>query len=72
MYGRAKFDLLRQRVLSCEKDSQDGKAGGDHKQPREHVKKLRLTSGHKSEAMRVKQVQILHQLQRHCFLLGAC
>jgi hypothetical protein len=41
MYGRAKFDLLGHHILSCEKDSQNAKAGGDHKQAREHAKKLR-------------------------------
>ena len=43
MYNRAKFDLLRQRVLHCTKTSQetqDAKTGADHKRRRGRVKKL--------------------------------
>src|SRR5260370_42595684 len=39
MYGRAKFDLLRHRVLSCKKESQDAKAGGDPQKNRGSFKK---------------------------------
>ena len=43
MYGRAKFDLLRIRVLSPAKKAhktQDTKTGGDHKQQKRSAKEL--------------------------------
>lgn len=45
MYGRAKFDLLRLRVLhhpGKKEGSQDAKAGTDHQRRRGRAKKLRV------------------------------
>jgi transposase len=41
MYGRAKFDLLRLRVLSHPQKAQDAKTQADHKQREEHGRKLK-------------------------------
>lgn len=41
MYGRAKFDLLKLRVLHHPQKSLDAKAGADQKRSRDHSKQLR-------------------------------
>lgn len=41
MYGRAKFDLLRLRVLYHPQKAQDAKTQADHKQREEHGRKLK-------------------------------